>query len=58
MNAATPLIDRYIKPRIYGRTRQGEPLMTRLATKDAAGSSTRCGRNSVIRPCCSAAWCS
>jgi electron transport complex protein RnfD len=36
MNAATPLIDRYIKPRIYGRTRQGEPLMTRHAKKDAA----------------------
>lgn len=26
MNAATPLIDRYIKPRIYGRTRKGKPL--------------------------------
>lgn len=26
MNAATPLIDHYIKPRIYGRTRQGKPL--------------------------------
>jgi len=26
MNAATPLIDRYIKPRVYGRTRQGKPL--------------------------------
>jgi RnfABCDGE-type electron transport complex D subunit len=36
MNAATPLIDRYIKPRIYGRTRGGEPLMTRPAKKDAA----------------------
>jgi electron transport complex protein RnfD len=36
MNAATPLIDRYIKPRIYGRTRQGAPLMTRHAKKDAA----------------------
>ncbi|MBW8458729.1 MAG: RnfABCDGE type electron transport complex subunit D [Thiobacillus sp.] len=36
MNAATPLIDRNIKPRIYGRTRQGAPLMTRHAKKDAA----------------------
>lgn len=26
MNAATPLIDHYIKPRIYGRNRKGMPL--------------------------------
>lgn len=26
MNAATPLIDHYIKPRIYGRDRHGKPL--------------------------------
>lgn len=26
MNAATPLIDHYIRPRIYGRDRKGEPL--------------------------------
>jgi electron transport complex protein RnfD len=26
MNAVTPLIDHYIKPRIYGRTRKGEPI--------------------------------
>lgn len=26
MNAATPLIDQYIKPRIYGRDRKGTPL--------------------------------
>ncbi len=26
MNAATPLIDHYVKPRIYGRTRKGQPL--------------------------------
>lgn len=26
MNAFTPLIDHYIKPRIYGRTQRGEPL--------------------------------
>lgn len=26
MNAFTPLIDRYIRPRIYGRNRKGEPL--------------------------------
>lgn len=26
MNSATPLIDHYIRPRIYGRDRQGKPL--------------------------------
>ncbi len=26
MNAATPLLDRYIKPRVYGRDRKGTPL--------------------------------
>ncbi len=26
MNAVTPLIDYYLKPRVYGRTRRGEPL--------------------------------
>ena len=26
MNAVTPLIDHYIKPRIYGRNRKGQPL--------------------------------
>ncbi len=26
MNATTPLIDYYLKPRIYGRTRKGEPI--------------------------------
>ncbi|MBL4800972.1 MAG: RnfABCDGE type electron transport complex subunit D [Emcibacter sp.] len=26
MNALTPLIDRYVRPRIFGRTRKGDPL--------------------------------
>lgn len=26
MNAATPVIDRYVRPRIYGRDRRGKPL--------------------------------
>ena len=26
MNALTPIIDRYVKPRIYGRTRKGDAL--------------------------------
>lgn len=29
MNAATPVIDRYVKPRIYGRDRRGAPLPVR-----------------------------
>lgn len=33
MNAATPLIDRYIKPRVYGRTRKGKPLVYKGETK-------------------------
>ncbi len=28
MNACTPLIDRWIRPRVYGRTRRGTPLPT------------------------------
>jgi electron transport complex protein RnfD len=34
MNAATPIIDRSIKPRIYGRTRKGETLVAEPARKD------------------------
>jgi electron transport complex protein RnfD len=26
MNACTPLFDHYLKPRIYGRNRKGQPL--------------------------------
>ena len=26
MNALTPLLDRYFRPRVYGRTREGDPL--------------------------------
>jgi RnfABCDGE-type electron transport complex D subunit len=36
MNAATPVIDRYVKPRIYGRTRRGESLTAEKVKKDAA----------------------
>jgi len=36
MNAATPIIDRYMKPRIYGRTRKGDTLVAEPAKKDAA----------------------
>ena len=36
MNACTPLIDHYLKPRVYGRDRKGEPL--NYATDDSAGT--------------------
>ncbi|NTV94415.1 MAG: RnfABCDGE type electron transport complex subunit D [Thiobacillus sp.] len=35
MNAASPIIDRYTKPRIYGRTRQGQALPVEPAKKGA-----------------------
>ena len=35
MNAATPLIDHYVRPRIYGRDRKGQPL----AIEDNKGRS-------------------
>jgi H+/Na+-translocating ferredoxin:NAD+ oxidoreductase subunit D len=35
MNAATPVIDRYVKPRIYGRDRRGRPLPAEPAGKQA-----------------------
>lgn len=37
MNALTPLIDHYIKPRIYGRTRKGEPLQYADNTESSNG---------------------
>lgn len=35
MNAATPMIDHYIRPRIYGRTRSGKPLDVKTYTGGA-----------------------
>ena len=34
MNAFTPMIDHFIKPRIYGRDRKGEPLNYSNSDKD------------------------
>jgi len=34
MNCFTPLIDHYLRPRIYGRTRRGQPLPVREQTGD------------------------
>ncbi len=38
MNACTPLIDHYFKPRIYGRNRKGEPL--NYAANDSNGEES------------------
>ncbi|MBK5967778.1 MULTISPECIES: RnfABCDGE type electron transport complex subunit D [Thiorhodovibrio] len=43
MNACAPLIDHYLKPRIYGRDRRGQPLQvtpTRVATAKARVSTS------------------
>lgn len=47
MNACTPLIDHYVRPRIYGRNTKGEPLnyqqgkwAKRLATQNEAARQT------------------
>jgi electron transport complex protein RnfD len=34
MNAATPLIDHYIRPRIYGRNRNGKPLEQKIIVQE------------------------
>ncbi len=34
MNCFTPLIDHYIRPRIYGRTRRGQPLPVQQRTQE------------------------
>lgn len=34
MNAATPLIDQYVRPRRYGRTRSGAPLAVRAVASE------------------------
>ena len=39
MNACTPLIDHYFKPRIYGRNRKGEPLNYMHDEKPGGGGS-------------------
>jgi electron transport complex protein RnfD len=36
MNAATPLIDHFVRPRVYGRSRNGNPLPVEKAEKDVA----------------------
>ncbi|WP_316859740.1 RnfABCDGE type electron transport complex subunit D [uncultured Cohaesibacter sp.] len=37
MNSTVPLIDTYIKPRIYGRTRKGDPIQYKDAEQGDAG---------------------
>ncbi len=38
MNATTPLIDHYLKPRIYGRRRDGSPLQHRNRLSEGGGT--------------------
>ena len=33
MNAATPVIDHYVRPRVYGRTRRGNPIPVHRARR-------------------------
>ena len=37
MNSLTPLIDHYIKPRIYGRTRKGDPIQYNVDKETSNG---------------------
>ena len=39
MNACTPLIDHYLKPRIYGRDRKGEPINYTAAKSEEENAS-------------------
>ena len=41
MNACTPMIDHYVKPRIYGRDRRGKPLEHKLAGTDRPAEKAR-----------------
>jgi electron transport complex protein RnfD len=41
MNAATPMIDHYLKPRIYGRDRRGQPLEYPQPKAPAAAAQAR-----------------
>ncbi|MEW5755290.1 MAG: RnfABCDGE type electron transport complex subunit D [Pseudomonadota bacterium] len=34
MNSLTPIIDQYIRPRVFGRSRKGEPLPLKLAKEE------------------------
>jgi electron transport complex protein RnfD len=39
MNAVTPVIDHYLRPRIYGRTRGGKPLGSHDVNEGKGGQS-------------------
>lgn len=41
MNALTPLLDRYIKPRVYGRLNSGQPLPQMTSVERARGAQKR-----------------
>jgi electron transport complex protein RnfD len=40
MNAATPLIDHYLRPRVYGRTWSGQPRPVASSTAKAEGEKS------------------
>jgi hypothetical protein len=41
MNACTPLIDHYLKPRVYGRDRRGQPLQVAEAPQPSSQPSVQ-----------------
>jgi len=49
MNACTPLIDHWVKPRVYGRDRKGEPLDYGPPRQGLSGSAVRLLRSLVAR---------
>ena len=47
MNACTPVIDHWVRPRIYGRDRKGEPLDCGSALPEGDGDKVRLRRRSL-----------
>ena len=41
MNSVTPLIDYYLRPRVYGRTRSGQPIAVKEARIEETGSGEK-----------------
>jgi len=47
MNALTPLIDHYVRPRVYGRDRRGQPLVYETAAKDQVAKEPISGQRAT-----------
>jgi electron transport complex protein RnfD len=47
MNACTPVIDHWVRPRIYGRDRKGEPLDCGSPLPEGDGDKVRLRRRSL-----------